>query len=67
MIASLTKTTRNRWLGRPGRLVPIVLCLVLANTFRAAAQEARGKAGWVSLFNGKDLEGWTPKILPLNE
>ena len=24
----------------------------------AAAQEAK----WTSIFNGKDLEGWTPKI-----
>src|SRR6185312_5516163 len=28
----------------------------------SAAQDAEKKAGWISLFNGKDLEGWTPKV-----
>jgi hypothetical protein len=27
-----------------------------------AAEPAAKEEGWVSLFNGKDLEGWTPKI-----
>lgn len=34
-----------------------VLCL-----FAAAAVAARAEDGFVSLFNGKDLDGWTPKI-----
>src|SRR3954463_12949005 len=35
--------------------------LLMAFTSSAAAQEsAKGK--WVSLFNGKDLDGWTPKF-----
>ena len=28
----------------------------------ASAQEAKAEGEWVSLFNGKDLEGWTPKF-----
>jgi Domain of Unknown Function (DUF1080) len=28
----------------------------------AAGQEAKSGSGWVALFNGKDLAGWTPKI-----
>jgi hypothetical protein len=28
----------------------------------AAGQDDEKKGGWISLFNGKDLEGWTPKI-----
>lgn len=28
----------------------------------SSAAPAADEAGWVSLFNGKDLEGWTPKI-----
>lgn len=28
----------------------------------AVGQEDGKKGGWISLFNGKDLEGWTPKI-----
>src|SRR5438067_1190277 len=45
-----------------GRVAPLALCLVLAAGIDAAGQEGGGKSGWVSLFNGKDLEGWTPKI-----
>ena len=39
------------------------LCLapVLATT-TVRAEEAPDKDGWISLFNGKDLSGWTPKI-----
>jgi hypothetical protein len=28
----------------------------------ASAQELTDKQGWIQLFNGKDLDGWTPKI-----
>ena len=28
----------------------------------AVGQDDGKKGGWISLFNGKDLEGWTPKI-----
>jgi hypothetical protein len=44
------------------RAASMVLCLVLASVDNAIGQEGGDKAGWVSLFNGKDLEGWTPKI-----
>lgn len=42
------------------RLVPLLAFAVLA----ASAED-----GWISLFNGKDLDGWTPKIkgYPLGE
>src|SRR5947209_2832378 len=39
-----------------------VFCLVLAGGFHAVGPESQGQSGWVPLFNGKDLEGWTPKI-----
>jgi hypothetical protein len=45
-----------------GRVAPLAVCLVLAAGIDAVGQEDGGKSGWVSLFNGKDLEGWTPKI-----
>jgi hypothetical protein len=45
-----------------GRGAPLALCLVLAAGINAVGQEDEGKSGWVSLFNGKDLDGWTPKI-----
>ena len=28
----------------------------------ARAQDSAGKDGWIPLFNGKDLDGWKPKI-----
>lgn len=44
------------------KFAPLAFCLVLAGTHDAQGQEAASEKGWVSLFNGKDLEGWTPKI-----
>ncbi|AGA28790.1 3-keto-disaccharide hydrolase [Singulisphaera acidiphila] len=43
-------------------MVPVALGFVLAGMNEARGQDAASKKGWVSLFNGKDLEGWTPKI-----
>ena len=39
----------------------MLLC-VLALVQCGEAPEADGDSGWIQLFNGKDLEGWTPKI-----
>src|SRR4051812_17327481 len=52
-------THREITARRHARVAPIVLGLVLLGAVDAVGQE---RAGWVSLFNGKDLEGWTPKI-----
>lgn len=56
-------------LARVLRLLALVLlgcCAAAPSTF---GQEAQSNAGWVSLFNGRDLTGWTPKIkgYPLGE
>ncbi|MEM6978050.1 MAG: DUF1080 domain-containing protein [Planctomycetota bacterium] len=32
------------------------------NTVNASDQRARKDEGWIQLFNGKNLDGWTPKI-----
>jgi len=45
------------------KIAPLALGFLLS----AGLHDARGQASapkkeWVSLFNGKDLEGWTPKI-----
>ncbi len=40
------------------RLIPFILC---ALTFSAACRVS-AEEGWTTLFNGKDLDGWTPKI-----
>ncbi|QDV35882.1 3-keto-disaccharide hydrolase [Tautonia plasticadhaerens] len=43
------------------RIAPLLaLCLVVPGP--ATAQEAPAEEGWIALFNGKDLTGWTPKI-----
>ena len=42
-------------------IVGVLCCFALATA--AAAQDVKpSEPGWISLFNGKDLEGWTPKI-----
>jgi hypothetical protein len=45
---------RTRW----------TLFLVLVTVLGSAGSQGASKPeeGWISLFNGKDLEGWTPKI-----
>lgn len=49
--------------------LPRLLSLVLAGTVAIATTSAAEEQKWVSLFNGKDLTGWTIKIAkrPLGE
>jgi hypothetical protein len=51
-----TRMTRLRW-G-----IAAILCLMSFGMTGAFAQDEPKKGEWISLFNGKDLEGWTPKI-----
>ena len=37
-------------------------CGLAYASFQARAQDLPGKDGWIPLFNGKDLDGWKPKI-----
>ena len=43
-------------------IVPLVALIFSLGSSPASAEETAEKGKWVSLFNGKDLEGWTPKI-----
>ena len=38
------------------------LCLVLSSGFAVAADDVSRDGKWVPLFNGQNLDGWTPKI-----
>jgi Domain of Unknown Function (DUF1080) len=56
------------------RLVSRILGLAALAVLALVATDSRGQdkptgEGWIALFNGKDLEGWTPKITgyPLGE
>ncbi len=40
----------------------VVFGLVLMNLLGGCAVHSEGTGGWITLFNGKDLTGWTPKI-----
>ena len=42
------------------RIIPAIL--LLAAIVPASADEPRPEEKWIPLFNGKDLDGWTPKI-----
>ncbi len=49
------------------RALGLMLSLItVLSAFALTAIDARGQVktteGWIALFNGKDLEGWTPKI-----
>lgn len=51
------------------RLLSFALCLGLLCSISATPQEKTKPEKWISLFNGKNLDGWTPKIkgYPLGE
>jgi len=40
----------------------VILGFVLMNLLGGCATNSGGTDGWIPLFNGKDLTGWTPKI-----
>lgn len=48
----------------PISIIPMIFCLFMVSCNSSADDER-----WISLFNGKDLTGWTPKITgyPLGE
>src|SRR5204863_2938685 len=43
------------------RLATALIVLALG-TPGVRGEDQPGKQGWIPLFNGKDLDGWTPKI-----
>ncbi|MFG0251264.1 MAG: DUF1080 domain-containing protein, partial [Phycisphaerales bacterium JB038] len=48
---------------------PVAAALLLAGCTTTGVEPASVESGWVSLFNGRDLEGWMPKFTghPLGE
>ena len=40
----------------------LALVLIVQCTWTARARDDDPKEGWIPLFNGKNLDGWTPKI-----
>lgn len=59
---SQRRTYTRRALGAPLWLSIVLAAVTAEQRLAAAADEDGAKGDWVSLFNGKDLEGWTPKI-----
>ncbi len=58
----------SRQTSRPGRIL-FLLCAILALPALAMGEEKAKSEKWISLFNGKNLDGWTVKITgyPLGE
>jgi hypothetical protein len=54
-------TSRSR-LGLAVCLVPVTVVLALTGELGVAADDKPQTDRWISLFNGKDLTGWTVKI-----
>ncbi len=51
--------------GRACRILrglAFAVCVLMSSRMHADGRNASPEDGWVSLFNGKNLEGWTPKI-----
>jgi hypothetical protein len=57
--ASPTYRTQARQFGS---LLCLFVVLSLAIGARGQEKAAEKEKGWIALFNGKDLDGWTPKI-----
>ena len=56
-----TAVVRKPWAARSW--LPIAFVGSMLAPLAIHGQDAKpSEAGWVSLFNGKDLTGWTPKI-----
>lgn len=67
MTAAPHRTRRPLSTAAPVRVAAMALGLLLAAGLDAPGQEKTpggggSGSGWIALFNGKDLEGWTPKI-----
>jgi hypothetical protein len=47
-----------------GLAIGVCACLLafLVTAFARALDDAKSESGWISLFNGKNLDGWTVKI-----
>lgn len=43
-------------------MIAVTLCLLLTASLAIAAEEETAEEKWVSLFNGKNLDGWIPKM-----
>jgi hypothetical protein len=46
----------------PAKKTVALFCALALASLYTVAQGSEAKEEWVSLFNGKDLSGWTPKI-----
>ena len=58
-----TRHRRNLFLSRKAAtILASAVCAFGLGALGAVAQENAGAEKWISLFNGRDLEGWTPKI-----
>jgi hypothetical protein len=68
MIATNLNRPACRTLGFTLSLLSALSVVVLA-AVDSRAQDKPSEEGWIALFNGKDLDGWTPKIkgYPLGE
>jgi Domain of Unknown Function (DUF1080) len=52
----------SRLASKLGRCTAMAFGVILLAALATAGQDSAGEGRWVSLFNGKDLEGWTVKI-----
>jgi hypothetical protein len=43
-------------------IAALLSLFLLTSTFPAPADDSQAEGKWIPLFNGKDLDGWTPKI-----
>jgi Domain of Unknown Function (DUF1080) len=55
---------RSFSLAAHGLAIPLAMALLTVGlgTLRTRGQDLTGNDAWIPLFNGKDLQGWTPKI-----
>ncbi len=60
----MTRQKQSCVVSRPDAvwIVCVLLTSVLCTAGCAAEQAGPSEARWISLFNGKDLTGWTPKL-----
>ncbi len=57
-----TKTFSNQTLSPPMIRILLLATLLFGSAVRTTADDDAKGSEWIQLFNGKDLDGWTPKI-----
>lgn len=62
LVLEIGKLDRSVWMMKIKVIWSALVAGVLLSSVNAEQTEPKKEEGWIQLFNGKDLTGWTPKF-----